>query len=93
MRVNLITKSSAPATSKTWPIPVSLMIRPSCGLLGDYEYSTDMAELMFMLRKKTDLRADILKQFEMELRSFSKAKLLGVELNDRVLTEIGYFVD
>jgi hypothetical protein len=52
-----------------------------------------MAELMFMLRKKTDLRADTLKQFEAEVRSSSKAKLLGVNMDDRVLTEIGYFVD
>jgi hypothetical protein len=72
---------------------VSLTIRPSCGLPGDYEYSTDMAELMHMLRKQTDLPAYMIKQFEEELRSYSKAKLLGVEVSDRALTEIGYFID
>lgn len=93
MRVNLFTQSCAESTSAIWPVPVSLTIRPSCGLPGDYQYSTDMSELMGMLRKKTDLRADTLKRFETELRSFSKAKLCGVELSERVLTEIGYFVD
>jgi hypothetical protein len=72
---------------------VSLTIRPSCGLPGDYQYSTDMSELLHILRKQTDLPAYMIKQFEGEMRSFSKAKLLGVELSDRILTEIGYFID
>jgi hypothetical protein len=93
MRVNLITQSSAHSTSVTGPIPVSLKIRPSCGLPGDYEYATDSSALLCMLRKQTDLPATVIKRFEGELRSFSKAKLLGVELNERVLTEIGYFID
>jgi hypothetical protein len=93
MRVNLITHKSAEPASTTGPIPVSLMIRPSCGLPGDYQYATNSSQLMYMLRKKTDLRADTLKQFEAELRWSSKAKLLGVNLDDRVLKEIGYFVD
>ncbi|MGA2536176.1 MAG: hypothetical protein ABSF53_09185 [Terracidiphilus sp.] len=46
-----------------------------------------------MLRKQTDLPAYMIKQFEEELRSYSKAKLLGVEVSDRALTEIGYFID
>ena len=93
MRVNLITQSCAASASTTWPIPVSLTIKPSCGLPGDYEYSTNVPDLMHMLRKQTDLPATVIKRFEGELRAFSKARLLGVELDDRVLTEIGYFVD
>ena len=93
MRVNLITQSCAQSSPATWPIPVSLTIRPSCGLPGDYQYSTDMSELLHILRKQTDLPAYMIKQFEGEMRSFSTAKLLGVELSDRILTEIGYFID
>ena len=92
MRVNLISQSSARPASAPGPIPVSLMIRPSCGLPGDYEYSTDSASLMFMLRRKTDLRADILKQFETACHGF-QGQALCVNLDDRVFTEIGYFVD
>ena len=93
MRVNLITQANSRPTSTHCPIPVSLTIRPACGLPGDFEYVTDSSSLMFMLRKKTDLRADILKQFETELRTFSRARLCGVNLDDRVLTQMGYFVD
>jgi hypothetical protein len=93
MRVNLISQSCPASASTIWPPPVSLTIKPSCGLPGDYEYSTNVPDLMQMLRKQTDLPSTVIKRFEGELRTFSKAKLLGVELDDRVLTEIGYFVD
>jgi hypothetical protein len=93
MRVNLITLFSAQQNSKTWPIPVSLMIRPSCGLPGDYLYSTDISKLISMLRKQTDLPAAVINKFEAEMLGSSKASLLGVELDERVLTEIGFFVD
>ena len=41
----------------------------------------------------TDLPASVLNRFEGEMRSLPSARLLGVDLPDRVLTEIGYFVD
>jgi hypothetical protein len=46
-----------------------------------------------MLRKQTVLPAHIIKNFEQELRLWSKARQFAVELNDRVFTEIGYFID
>jgi hypothetical protein len=62
-------------------------------LPGDYEYATNSAELMQMLRQQTDLPAAVLQRFEVNLWDNVGARLLGVELSERVLTEIGYFVD
>ena len=48
---------------------------------------------MQMLRKQTDLPSTVLQRFEGDLKSTLSAKLLAVDLSDRVLTEIGYFID
>jgi len=93
MRVNLITRpSNCPALSKG-AIPVSLTIRPSCGLPGDYDWQTDSKALLRLLRQQTDLPAYALEQFEEGLRNRLGAKLMGVDLSDRVLTDMGYFID
>ena len=70
-----------------------MTIRPACGLPGDYQYGTDSVALLRMLHKQTDLPASVLDRFEENLNTFATARLLGVELSDRVLTDIGYFVD
>jgi hypothetical protein len=93
MRVNLITQPSDPSQSGGRTIPLSLTIRPACGLPGDYQYPTDSAALLKLLRQQTDLPADVLQRFEQNLRACHGARLTGVELSDRVLTEIGYFID
>ncbi|MDP9049602.1 MAG: hypothetical protein M3O31_02620 [Acidobacteriota bacterium] len=93
MRVNLITQASESAMSGKGAIPLSLTIKPSCGLPGDYQYLTDSSALLQMLRKQTDLPQSVLQRFESNIYSSSNARLLGVELSDRVLTDIGYFVD
>ena len=93
MRVNLSTHRSEPFESGIGTIPLSLTIRPACGLPGDYDYPTDSAALLRMLRRQTDLPDTVLQCFEMSLRNSSDARLLGVELSDSVLTEIGYFID
>jgi hypothetical protein len=93
MRVNLITRCSKESQAVLGTIPLSLTIRPACGLPGDYQYPTDSVALLRMLHKQTDLPASILQRFEETLYASSTARLLGVELSDRVLTEIGYFVD
>jgi hypothetical protein len=93
MRVNLITQPSGRSNSGTGAIPLSLTIRPACGLPGDYEYPTDSGALLQLLRQQTDLSADELQRFENKLRASIGARLLGVELSDRVLTNIGYFID
>ena len=74
-------------------IPLSLTLRPACGLPGDYECPTDSAALIKMLRSQTDLPGTVLQRFEDEIRSCSSARLLGVELSETLLTQIGYFID
>jgi hypothetical protein len=93
MRVNLITHPSARRKSGPGTIPLSLTIRPACGLPGDYECPTDSAALLQMLRQQTDLPTHVLQRFEKNLHASESARLLGVELSDRVLTNIGYFID
>ena len=93
MRVNLITQLSNRPESGAGTIPISLTIRPACGLPGDYEYPTDSAALLKLLRQQTDLPSHILQSFERNLHTPLGARLTGVELSERVLTDIGYFID
>jgi hypothetical protein len=93
MRVNLITQPANRCNPPVGAIPISLTIRPACGLPGDYQYPTDSAALLQLLRQQTDLPAPVLERFEKNLRTPLGARLLGVELNDRILTKIGYFID
>ena len=93
MRVNLITQMANTFEFGAKTVPLTLTIRPSCGLPGDYHYATDSAALLRMLHKKTDLSFDTIKQFEGEIYSNPSARLLSVELSESVLTEIGYFID
>ena len=93
MRVNLITQPSINHRGSARTMPVSLTIRPACGLPGDYTYPTDSAALLRLLNQKTDLPASVLSRFEGDMYGTTGAKLLGVELSERILTDIGYFVD
>jgi hypothetical protein len=93
MRVNLITQPSNRSESVAGTIPLSLTIRPACGLPGDYDCQTDSKTLLRLLRLKSDLPAYALERFEEGLRNRLVAKLTGVELSDGVLTDIGYFID
>ncbi len=93
MRVNLITHPSDRCKSRAGTIPLSLTIRPACGLPGDYECPTDSGALLRLLRQQTDLPAHVLERFERNLSATLGARLLGVELSDSVLTNIGYFID
>jgi hypothetical protein len=93
MRVNLITRPAEQFQTGPGTIPLSLTIRPACGLPGDYECPTDSAALLRLLRRQTDLPAYVLQNFEKDLGTPFGAKLLGVDLNDTVLTDIGYFID
>lgn len=93
MRVNLSTRPSDSSPTGRGAIPLTLTIRPACGLPGDYECPMDSAALLRMLRQQTDLPGYVLEGFEMKLRTPLGARLLGVELSERVLTDIGYFID
>jgi hypothetical protein len=92
MRVNLITQSAATSMPVQGALPLSLTIKPACGLPGDYEYATNSAELIEMLRKQTDLPTAVLQRFEVSMWDKVGARLLGVELSERLLTDIGYFI-
>ena len=93
MRVNLITQPSSRPESGAGTISLSLTIRPACGLPGEYEYPTDSVSLLELLRQQTDLPFQVLQRFETKLQASIGARLLGVELSDTVLTNIGYFID
>ena len=93
MRVNLITEPFNRLRSARGKIPLSLTIKPASGFPGEYQMPTDSESLMRLLRQKTDLPAPVLERFEGKLVTKVSARLLGVELGDQVLTEIGYFID
>ncbi len=91
--MNITTRMSAPFRVGAKTIPLSLTIRPSRGVPGEYQFATDTAAVMRLLHKKTDLSTDTLKRFEGEMYSYPSARLMGVELSESALTEIGYFID
>ena len=93
MRFNLVTQPAAVNAINARAIPLSLTLRPSCGLPGEYTYPTDSATLLRLLENGTDLPAAVLRRFMLEVFSSAKARLLGVNLSDEVLERIGYFVD
>ena len=72
---------------------ILLTIRPSRSLPGDYSYTTNRDSLLQMLRQTTDLPSTVLDKFEMGFYSPKGADLLAVEISEKTLTEIGYFVD
>jgi len=48
---------------------------------------------MSLLRKQTDLADSVLTRFEEKIMSPNSARLLGVELNEGLLSDIGFFID
>ena len=93
MRVNLFAAVAPSHTHEAGPSIVSLTIKPACGLPGTYEYKTDSAALLNMLHRRTDLNGAVLSDFKKNLQSSQQVKLLGVDIKDQALEEIGYFVD
>jgi hypothetical protein len=93
MRVNLIAHVSPAAASDSGSFPVSLVIKPACGLPGTFEYKTDSATLLTMLHRRTDLNGSVLSEFKRNLHTLPQVRLLGVDLRDQALEEIGYFID
>lgn len=90
--MNLISHTLSPSRS-AGSVPVSLTLRPACGLPGEYSFSTDTTSLFRMLHRQTDLPESVIQRFETTLAVTSNARLLAVELSDQTLTQIGYFVD
>ncbi len=73
--------------------PLVLTIRPARGVIGDYQFPMECDALMELLRQNTELSALTLEDFERNLREPLGAHLMGVELSEKALTEIGYFID
>jgi hypothetical protein len=92
MRVNFTARSSL-SNHPTPTRAVFLTIQPACGIPGYFCYTTDSASLVRMLRQKTGLRLPDIEKFERELEISKSVRLLSVEMSERALTEIGYFVD
>ncbi len=93
MRVNLLTQISGLRRPGAMTVPLSLTIKPACGLPGDYIYPTDSAALLRLLKKSTDLPMTVLERFEYSMYTSPASKLLGVDLKDSALEDIGYFVN
>lgn len=92
MRVNVAASTVANQPRGT-VVSVTVHIRPSRGVPGSHSFVTDSRRLLRMLGRDTDLSSSILDSFETTLRLSSNAQLPAVDLNDRALQEIGYFID
>jgi hypothetical protein len=93
MRMNLIIRPHTIFESGARTFPLTLTLRPSCGLPGEYELPINSVALLRLLRQQTDLPSTVIERFERTLHSPVGTRLLAVEMNDRTLTEIGYFID
>ena len=72
---------------------ISLTVKPACGLPGEFSLTMDSTSLLRLLRRETELPSSVLEKFAADLFSPKGARLLGVDIPDQTLTEIGYFVD
>jgi len=93
MRMNLFSQTDATTGSKIEALPLSLTLRPSCGTPGEYTYPTYSKALLRLLETGTDLPSPVLNRFMAKVFVSPKARLLGVNLSDDALTQIGYFID
>jgi hypothetical protein len=71
---------------------ITLILRPTVSLPGDYSFTTNIDSLRRLLRR-TDLPSSVLDRFESGLWNAKGASLPAVEISEKTLTEIGYFVD
>jgi hypothetical protein len=71
---------------------IVLTLRPACQLPGDYSYTTTRDSLRRLLLR-TDLPSTVLENFETGIWSSKGSNLPGVEISEKTLHEIGYFVD
>jgi hypothetical protein len=93
MRVNLSAWPSGSCPGRAGTVALTLSIRPACGIPGEFECPIDSAALLRLLRQQTDLPDSVIEVFGKKLRTGPRARLLGVELSERALTDIGYFID
>jgi hypothetical protein len=92
MRMNIIARAFPSRRSDLADDRISLTIRPACPLPGDYSFVTNSDSLRRLLRR-TDLPSTVLEKFEMGIYNPKGASLPAVELSEKTLTQIGYFID
>ena len=92
MRMNLIARAVPSRGSDLSEDRISLTIRPSASLPGDYSFVTNRISLRRLLRR-TDLPSTVLEKFESGVYTPKGASLPAVELSEETLTQIGYFIE
>jgi hypothetical protein len=90
--MNLTAHASPSRDSALTEDRISLTIRPATPLPGDYSFVTNLDSLRRLLRR-TDLPSTVLEKFEMGIYNPKGASLPAVELSEKTLTQIGYFLD
>ena len=93
MRFALAALPADPQSRHAIDVPLTVLIRPSRGTTGEHSYRTDTCALRNMLKRQTELSGVVIDEFMAQLKAGSGARLPAVELRDRTLHEIGYFVD
>jgi hypothetical protein len=92
MRMNLRAHVCPSRDSALTEDRISLTIRPTASLPGDYSFVTNRDSLRRLLRR-TDLPSTVLEKFESGAFTPKGASLPAVELSEDTLTQIGYFID
>ena len=91
MRFTLTAKAGPSLGSNVIPLLVTL--KPAGRCRDTYEYNSDSGALLRMLRSNTEVSGYELAAFDGNLKVLSDAQLQRVELKDKVLREIGFFID
>jgi hypothetical protein len=71
---------------------ITLTLRPACLLPGEYSFTTTRESLRRILLK-TDLPSTVVEKFEVGIWTSRGSNLPAVQISDKTLTEIGYFVE
>lgn len=93
MRVNLAALPCEQSGFSSHALPITVQIRPSRGMVGEHSYTTDSRSLVGMLERHTDISGGILDGFKTQMKCSLPARLFSVELSDRTLRDIGFFLD
>jgi hypothetical protein len=92
MRMNIRAHAVASPGSNLSDDRITLTLRPAVSLPGDYSFTTNIDSVRRLLRR-TDLTSTVLERFESGLWNARGASLPAVEMSEKILTLIGYFVD
>lgn len=93
MRVTVAASASTPNANRSFGVPVTVKVRPSCGVPGEHSFTINSHELKSILRRDTELSGVVIDCFMDQLSRCPVAKLPAITLADRTLREVGYFID